>query len=90
MRNPVEVAEKIQKAVPEEYKGVFDWFINDFSYKPEEQYPDCFGMLHGAVAQMLKTDHGTADPKEDWHFEVCSILSTKSVEELRVEFGLRN
>jgi len=87
MRAPSEVAEQIMNASPEEYRPPFISFIDTFYHMPPEMLGEAFELLWGAVAGMLKKDHGSDEPKKDWHFEVCSILSTKSVEQLREEYS---
>lgn len=87
-RIPSEVLEQIKSKLPEGYSKRFniDWYIRDFQYKSPEQNSVCFGIIHSIIEKILKQENTLAIPKEEWHFEICSILSGKSIEELKEFF----
>lgn len=79
MRNIRTVIEQIYEAVPEsevEFRNRLTKLANDSVYQPPEsitywiKLQDC---LHDYIGQ----------PVLDWQWEVCSIITTKSVKELK-------
>lgn len=78
-RNPIEVAMQIREGVPDKYKCELDKCISDFSYIPPEQFRLCFKRLHMVLLGEIIPERLT----EDWHFEVVSIFTTRSISEIR-------
>lgn len=89
MRNPVSVAKQIRDFVPFDLKGQFKetaredlgWYIEDFSYKPPENWTDCFARLQNYLWEHLWNESGYLP--EEWQMQVASIMSTRSMEEIR-------
>ncbi len=85
-RIPSEVLEQIKNKLPLSKRFNIDWYIRDFQYKSPEQNSECFGIIHSFIDKILKQENTLGIPKEEWHFEICSILSEKSIEELKKDF----
>ena len=80
-RNPIAVARQIANVVPDEHQSIFEWLINDFSYKAPEQIGACFRRLAGVCNDLL----AEGQFEHDWQLEMISILTTKSKEKLLAE-----
>jgi len=78
MRCPSKVAEQIRDVVPEAHWERFDKLISDFSYKPPEEKRICWIRLSTMCNELLP--EGLV---EDWQFKMISILTTRSIEELK-------
>lgn len=78
-RDCTKVITEMLKHVPKEKEQFIKdllWNLNDASYKaPEEtiQWSRTMGTLQKHIPL----------PKEDWEFEVCSIFTTNSVDDLK-------
>ena len=78
MRNPVNVAKKIQEVFPESEKFRMNWYIKDFEKRPKELWQKCHFVLQGVLLRIT-----TDNPTEDWHWQAWSALIGKSVEEVK-------
>lgn len=89
-RIPSEVLEQIKNKLPEDYAKRFnvDLYIREFKYKAPEQNSECFDIIHSIITKIFKRENTLGIPEEEWHFEICSILSEKSIEELKKDFKL--
>jgi len=85
MRHPITVTQRIASIVPDEYQPLFEWLVNDFSYKAPEQRGWCFARLSQACNSLLVE----GQLEHDWQLEMISILTTKSKEELLAEQAAR-
>jgi len=85
MRDPIEVANDIIDLVPEKYKQRFKDSAKDFRYKAPEIWGDCFNILFTHVSSVIyiETENAKCIPEKEWHFSMCSILSGKSIEDLK-------
>lgn len=82
-RNIFTVARAIQDATPKDHKfhGFIGKFIEGLAYKaPEQLECECWRSLSHLMNANL-----TWPPVEDWGWEVASIITTKSVDELKAE-----
>lgn len=82
-RNIFGVAKAIQNATPEEHKfhGYIGKFIDGLIYKaPEQLDGECWRSLSHLMNANLPWP-----PVDDWGWEVASIITTKSVDELKAE-----
>ena len=75
-RNPFEVFDQILKALPtKKLKNELQQIINP--YKAPEQY---WGLLNYFVNKVV-----SHPPKEEWEWKIVSILTTKTIEQLKRE-----
>lgn len=75
-RNAFEVRDQIYRALPtEELRKELDYIINP--YKAPESY---WNLLTYFVNKVI-----SYPPQEDWEWNIISILTTKSVDELKEE-----
>ena len=82
-RNCVDVIRYMLKHVPDTSPALrldLEWNLGDASYKAPEQN------IQWARTQQTLIKHIDPQPVEDWEFEVISIFTTKSIEELRESF----
>ena len=85
MRHPVEVTRRIASIVPNEHRPLFEWLVNDFSYKAPEQHGGCFARLSQECNFLL----AEGQLEHNWQLEMISILTTKSKETLLAEQAAR-
>lgn len=67
--------------VPEQFKSILDWCINNFAYKAPEQESECWYMLSNIIHH--KIFQGNLYLTEEWQLLVVSILTNKSINEIK-------
>lgn len=80
MRNCCVVIKQIKEKVPEDlvdFHKDLDWCYNDASYKAPEE------VIQWERLSEAMYKHIGEKPTLDWQFEAISILTTKSIEELK-------
>lgn len=87
MRNVVEIINKIIGHIPTDNNEVLIQRLILLSYDDSYRAPELKYMSWDDLAYEL--NHHIGMPKEDWQFEVYSILTTKSIEELKEELGFK-
>lgn len=88
MRNPNEVLSQIKKHIPKKYHENFGIIetSREFNYRAPESSRQSFAEIHEYIMNVMEDDSGAVIPKKDWHYKICSILSEKTVEELKNYF----
>jgi hypothetical protein len=81
-RDVCDVARKMQACVPGEYKHLFDTCLFDFSFRAPESVYLSWDQLQGVLLSLLPEDNW---PVYNWQFQIASIFSTMSIEEIKRE-----
>tara|TARA_B100001964_G_C14164114_1_gene568200 strand:- start:143 stop:385 length:243 start_codon:yes stop_codon:yes gene_type:complete len=79
MRNPSDICKSIKKVVPKEHHPIFDWLIEDFSYKSPEQTQHCWHRLSEKCNNLLGDEN---PPKTLWKRNMIEILIDKPLPSL--------
>jgi hypothetical protein len=82
-RNITEVALQMKEVVPDEYKSKFEDCISNFLFRaPELEYLS-WDQLQGVMLDVIRETTENDYLIEDWQFEMVSIFSTLSIDEIK-------
>jgi len=90
MRIPTQVFEAIYDVIPEEIwnklgkekRKLFNWYIEDASYKAPEQWPEVYIRFQSFLFELTGREWGKDIDNNLWIVKVWSIFSTLSEEEI--------
>lgn len=88
MRDPILIAKQMSDEIDPQHKHIFLKLSEDFKYKAPEQIIQCFGELFTTLTELIIEENGNdGRPVSDSEFKVCSILSEKTVEDLKSHYN---
>lgn len=87
MRNIVEIINKIIGHIPTDNNEVLIQRLITVADDSVYRSPELKYMTWADLSEVL--NYYIGEPKEEWHFEVFSILTALSVEQLEQELGIK-